>query len=181
MLKRRLRRRCVIAILQLIDQLHDLLTQGIDVPFSSYRLVRARDIEHLLERMRINVPSSIRESERTITERDRIIAEAQAEAERIVHEARQRASELLSERSLVTTAQAESDRIVEEGKEIARRRAEEADQYAAKVLQGLSSQLLHLNQQVENGLDLLGRRHRNAPKRPPEQPEERSQQPPQEA
>lgn len=174
MLKRRLRRRCVIAILQLIDQLHDLLTQGIDVPFSSYRLVRARDIEHLLERMRINVPSSIRESERTISERDRIIAEAQAEAERIVQDARRRATEMLSERSLVTAAQTEADRIVDEGKEIARRRAEEADQYAAQVLQGLSSQLLHLNQQVENGLDLLGGRQRSAAKRSAEQPEGRA-------
>lgn len=152
----------------MIDQLHDLLTQGTDVPFSSYRLVRARDIEHLLERMRINVPSSIRESERTISERDRIIADAQAEAERIVHEARQRAMELLSERSLVTTAQAEADRIIEEGKEIARRRAEEADEYAAQVLQGLSNQLMHLNQQVVNGLDLLGGRARGGSK-PPDQ------------
>ena len=54
--------------------------------------------------MRINVPSSIRESERTVAERDRIIAAANTEAERIVQQARQDAIDILSERSLVTTA-----------------------------------------------------------------------------
>ncbi len=89
--------------------------------------MRARDVEQLLERMRITVPSSIRESERTLAERDRIMNEARLEA----------------------------DRIIMEGKEIARRRTEEADTYAVQVLQDLSQQLRTLMQQVANGIDLM--------------------------
>ena len=37
--------------------------------------------------MRITVPSSIRESERTLAERDRILAEAKAAADEIVEDA----------------------------------------------------------------------------------------------
>lgn len=117
--------------------------------------MRARDAEQLLERMRITVPSSIRESERTLAERDRIMNEARAEADRIIQQARQQAMEMLSEKSLLATAQAESDRVVAEAKEIARRRAEEADTYAVQVLQDLSERLQGIQQQVINGIELM--------------------------
>jgi len=126
-----------------------------EIPFTTYRLVRGRDVEHLLERMRINVPSSIRESERTLSERDHIMAEARAEAERIILEARQQANEMVSERSLVASAQIEAERIVEEGKTVARQRTEEADTYAVQVLQELAEKLQAMHQQVQNGLELL--------------------------
>jgi hypothetical protein len=139
----------------LIDQLQVLISQGTPIPFTSYRLVRASDVELLLGRMRITVPSSIRESERTLAERDRIMNEARAEADRIIQQARQQAMEMLSEKSLIATAQAEADRIILEGKEIARRRTEEADTYAVQVLQDLSQRLQAISQQVGNGIELM--------------------------
>jgi hypothetical protein len=139
----------------LIDQLQVLISQGTPIPFTAYRLVRANDVELLLERMRITVPSSIRESERTLAERDRIMNEARAEADRIIQQARQQAMEMLSEKSLIATAQAEADRIILEGKEIARRRTEEADTYAVQVLQDLSQRLQAISQQVGNGIELM--------------------------
>jgi hypothetical protein len=154
----------------LIDQLHVLISQGTQIPFSAYRLVRARDVEQLLERMRITVPSSIRESERTLAERDRIMNEARAEAERIIQQARQQAMEMLSEKALIATAQAEADRIILEGKDIARRRTEEADTYAVQVLQDLAQRLQALTQQVNNGIELM-QDGQKLPTEAPEQPE----------
>ena len=132
--------------------------------------MRARDVEQLLERMRITVPSSIRESERTLAERDRIMNEARAEADRIIQQARQQAMEMLSEKSLIATAQVEADRIIGEGKEIARRRTEEADTYAVQVLQDLSQRLQTLLQQVGNGIELM-QEGQKPPAEPPERPE----------
>ncbi len=132
-----------------------MLSQGWQVPFTPYRMVRAREIEQLVERMRINVPSSIRESERTLQERDRIMAEARAEADRVIQQAKQQAMEMLSERSLVATAQSEAERIIAESREIARRRTEEADFYAVQVLQDLAHRLQTMMQQVDNGIQLM--------------------------
>jgi hypothetical protein len=151
----------------LIDQLQVLISQGTSVPFTVYRLVRARDVEQLLERMRITVPSSIRDSERTLAERDRIMNEARAEADRIIQQARQQAMEMLSEKSLIATAQAEADRVILEGKDIARRRTEEADTYAVQVLQDLAQRLQSITQQVNNGIELM----QDGQRLPAEQPE----------
>jgi vacuolar-type H+-ATPase subunit H len=101
------------------------------------------------------VPSSIRDSERTLAERDRILADARTEATRTVAEAKQQAMEIVSQQALVVTARQEADRIVAEGKRLARQRAEEADRYAVDVLRELSQRLQGILQQVNNGIDVM--------------------------
>jgi hypothetical protein len=73
--------------------------------------------------------------------------------------------EMLSERSLVATAQAEAERIVAESRVIAQRRAEEADTYTIQVLQDLAQRLHSMLQQVENGIQIMqeGRSPRPGP------------------
>ncbi|MBV7328886.1 hypothetical protein KFU94_11610 [Chloroflexi bacterium TSY] len=144
-----------MAILQLVDQLSDMLNQGKDVPLSRYRMVDAVQFGQLLERMRINVPSSIRESERTLAERDKILAAAHTEAQRIIHEAELRAHTLLSEESFVKMARQEAERIIAEAQAIAQQRSVEADDYAKQVLADLSEKLKTITQQVDNGIQLI--------------------------
>jgi cell division septum initiation protein DivIVA len=149
------RRRCTIAILQLVDQLIDMVRNSPSIPLTPYRLIRGRELEQMIERMRINVPSSIRESERMLAERDRILADAQAEAQRIVKEARQQAIHLVSERAVVAQAQHTAERIEREARAAAQRRSGEADQYAVQVLAALADHLRETLSQVENGIQVM--------------------------
>jgi vacuolar-type H+-ATPase subunit H len=144
-----------MAILQLIDQLVDSLSRGVHIPLTSYIVIDANEFMQLLERMRINVPSSIMEGERTLAERDRILDSAQREAEQLVAQARQRANELLSDQAIVVAARQEAERLIEDAGAIGRRRAEEADQYAIKVLEDLAQKLQTINRQVDNGVQMM--------------------------
>jgi len=105
--------------------------------------------------MRINVPSSIMESERTLAERDRILADAHAEYDRIIQQARQKAMEILRDDAIVIAAHQEAGRIVEDSQVAAQRRAEEADRYAIQVLEDLAQKLQVLTKQVDNGVQLM--------------------------
>ena len=144
-----------MAILQLVDQMTDLLNEGREVPLSRYRMVDSEEFSQMLERMRISVPSSIRESERTLVERDNILARARAEADQIVQEARDVAAEMLGENSLVVMARQEAHRIIDDGQEVARQRTSEADSYATQVLQDLHERLASISGQVENGIAIM--------------------------
>ena len=144
-----------MAILQIIDQLDALLESSRRVPMSSMRMVEYSQFKKMLELLRVNVPSSIMESERTLQERDRILAAGEAEAARIVEQARRRASDLLSNDTLAVTARQEADRIVENAHDLARQRRDEADRYATRVLEELAEKLGVITKQVDNGLDLL--------------------------
>lgn len=144
-----------MAILQLIDQLADALNRGRPIPLSSLRVIDANEFAQLIERMRISVPSSIMESERTLAQRDHILAEAQAEAERMIQQAKQRAMEIISQDALMQTAHKEADRILDESRSAAQRRAAEADRYAVQVLEDLAQKLQVTMKQVDNGIQLM--------------------------
>lgn len=144
-----------MAILQLVDQMSELLSEGREVPLSRYRMVDAEEFSQMLERMRISVPSSIRESERTLIERDNILAQARAEADKIIQDASDLAANMLSDNSLVVLAHQEAQRIIEDGHEVAHQRTGEADVYATQVLQDLHEKLLMISGQVENGVAVM--------------------------
>jgi vacuolar-type H+-ATPase subunit H len=132
-----------------------VLERGRPIPFSSLRVIDANEFAHLIERMRISVPSSIMESERTLAERDHILAEAHTEAERIIQQAKQRAMEIVHQDQIVVTARNEAERILQESRRAAQRRAQEADRYAVDVLGDLAQKLQVMTKQVDNGIQVM--------------------------
>lgn len=150
--------------MQLIDQLEEKVRLGRQIPFTTQRVVDAAEFGQLLERLRITVPSSVMESERMLKERDRILADAHAEAEQMLQQAKQRAREILSENSIIALAREEAERIMQNAEGVARKRTDEADQYASRVLEDLSAKLQLITKQVDNGLQIMrGRQPANNP------------------
>jgi cell division septum initiation protein DivIVA len=141
--------------LQVIDQLDALLESSRRVPLSSLRMVDYNAARQVIERLRVNVPSSIIESERMLQERDRILEAAEAEAVRMVEQAKRHAQEILSNDALVSAARQEAERIIMDSQRAAQQRRDEADRYAARVLEELAEKLGIISKQVENGLELL--------------------------
>lgn len=139
----------------MIDQLADTLNRSRPIPLSTLRVIDSNEFAQLIERMRINVPSSIMESERTLAQRDHILAEAHAEAERIVQRAKQQAMEIISQDAVMQTARDEAERILGESRAAAHRRAAEADRYAVQVLEDLAQKLQITTKQVDNGIQLM--------------------------
>jgi hypothetical protein len=132
-----------------------LLENSRRMPMSSLRMVDYAQFKQALERLRVNVPSSIMESERTLQERDRILEAAETEAERVMEQARRRANDLLSNDALMAAARQEAERVIANAQELAKARRDEADRYAARVLEELAEKLRIVTKQVDNGLDLL--------------------------
>ena len=139
----------------MIDHLEAVLQRGKPVPLSSLRLIDTNEFAQLIERMRISVPSSIMESERTLAERDHILAEARTEAERIIQQAKQRAMEIVHQDEIVATARNEAERILQESRLASHRRAQEADRYAVDVLSDLAQKLQVITKQVDNGIQMM--------------------------
>ncbi len=131
------------------------MADGRPVPLSSHRIINADEFGQALERLRINVPSSIRESERMLAERDAILSEARTEAEQIIEQASQQARGMLTDNALVVAAQREAERILDESRLVGQQRIDEADYYATSVLQDLAAKLGVITQQVDNGIRML--------------------------
>lgn len=139
-------------ILQLVDQLEQVLNQGWRIPLTASLIVNEEECLRLIDQMRISVPSAIKESQRMIAERDRILAEAQAQADAILAQAQHDAAEMVNQHFIVAEARREAQRIVDLGHEEAMRLVHDAEEYALNVLQELVEQLTGSLQQAQNGI-----------------------------
>lgn len=142
-------------ILQLVDQLEKVLNSGWRVPLTSSLMVNEEECLRLIDQMRISVPSAIKESERMIAERDRILSEAHAHADEILAQAREQAMDMIRQDRVTIEAQAEAQRIIELGRAEAMRMIQEAEDYALSVLQELTEKLANVQSQAENGIQAI--------------------------
>ena len=78
-------------IQHLVDSLEQALNESTRVPLSAYLLVHEEKVYSLLDQMRVAVPEEIKRANRVEAEKDRILAQAKEEAERIRELARQEA------------------------------------------------------------------------------------------
>jgi len=105
--------------------------------------------------MRVAIPEEIKQARRVNQERDRIVAQAQAEAERIVSMAQQQASFLMQDHEIIRQAEEKAQRIINEASLKAQEMQEEADAYALTILSGLEEELDRLLGQTRNGIRKL--------------------------
>jgi len=93
-----------IDVLYLLDRLEEVLSAGQHVPLTSRTLIDEQECLELLDQIRVTLPEEIKQARRVAQERDRLLAEARAEAERIIQRAENEAGDLLTEHGLVRAA-----------------------------------------------------------------------------
>ncbi|HET9016387.1 MAG TPA: hypothetical protein VFN57_12380 [Thermomicrobiaceae bacterium] len=128
-----------IDILLLIDRLEDLVTNGMRVPLSSRVMVEEDEVLALLDQLRVALPQELKQARRVVQERQKIITDAQSEAEKILVVAKERAEYLMNDQGLVNEAKVRSEEILRQAKESAKRTLGEVDVYALQMLTQLES------------------------------------------
>lgn len=139
-------------IQHLVDRLEQILNESSRVPFSAYLLVQEERIFGLVDQLRVAVPEEIKRANRIEAEKDRILAQAKEEAERIRELARQEAAELVKRDAIISAAQQRSENILERARRDADALRQDADVYVVEVLTKLEEDLLRSLNVVRNGL-----------------------------
>src|SRR5947209_11005645 len=94
-----------VDILYLLDQLEEVLGGGSSVPFTSRTLVDEQEILDILDQIRVSIPDELKAAKRLTQERDQVVADAHAEADRILRDAEAAAMERVADHNLVRTAE----------------------------------------------------------------------------
>lgn len=149
-------------IYHLIDRLERLLNESWRMPLSVYLVINEDDFLDVIDQMRTAIPQEIKEGEKLQRERDRLIAQAEEEAERIVQLAREEATKALEDHELSSAAEQRANTIIERANRDAEILKAGADEYAREVLHSLNDQLDSLDEQIDfllttvrNGLETL--------------------------
>ena len=140
-------------ILHLIDQLEALLNEGSHPPLMGKRvLIDEQRAWEVIDQMRVSIPDEVKKAKRINQERDRIIAQANEEATRIVELGRDEVQQLASETEIAKQAQARAQTIVERAQREADALKADADDYTIQVLSKLEEDLAKALSIVRNGL-----------------------------
>jgi hypothetical protein len=141
-----------VDILYLVDRLEELVGVGKRVPFSGRVMVEEDQFLDLVDQLRDAVPGEIKKAERVVKERERIIAEAQDEANRIIEVARKRAEYLVSEEGIFNEAKQQSEEILRVADERRRRAKGEIDVYAMQQFNHIEEALREATEIIDNAV-----------------------------
>ncbi len=142
-------------ILHLIDRLEELFNESRAVPLTRNVLVDEDKMLDIIDQMRITIPEEVKKAQQLLAQRDRILAQAQEEANRTVEIARQRANDLIERDAIVLEAKHRAEQIIQQAHADAEAIRHEADEYVLGVLQRLREELERLLVQVRNGIRTL--------------------------
>jgi uncharacterized Zn finger protein len=139
-------------IQHLVDRLEDLIDEGKHMPFSKYTLIDEERALELIDQMRISIPEEIEKAARVLAQRDRILAQANEEAARLVQLARERGDQMVDREALVQAAQSRAANIIEAARQEAEGITEDADRYVLDTLSDLEQQLVKVLTIIRNGI-----------------------------
>ncbi|HZJ82367.1 MAG TPA: ATPase [Clostridia bacterium] len=129
-------------ILSLLDVLEDELAIGTSIPFTKRTLVNRDKCLDIIKDIRLNMPEEIKQAEWLKMERQKILIEAQDEAETIIKEAEHTVESLIDEDEITQGAYQQARDIMESCQDSAKEIRLGSREYADELLGEVESFLI---------------------------------------
>ncbi|MDD5468208.1 MAG: hypothetical protein PHS96_10405 [Anaerolineales bacterium] len=146
-------------IMHLIDRLEEILNQSRSLWLTHNVIVDEDKILDLIDQMRVAIPEEVKKAQQLIAQRDRLLAQAQEEANRTLAIAREKSEQLLERDATVQAAQARAEQILDQARADTDQTRKEADDYVVETLRVLELELERYLTQVRNGILTLQNEH----------------------
>jgi regulator of protease activity HflC (stomatin/prohibitin superfamily) len=118
-------------------------------------MVNEDEAMEMIDQIRFNLPDEIKQANWTVSEQQRIITEAHAEAARIMSRANERAEETSSDHEVLRRAERQATQLVKEAQAKSDRIVQEAESYALEQLKQLEAHLGRTLATVRRGVEAL--------------------------
>ncbi|MGN0301723.1 MAG: ATPase [Anaerotardibacter sp.] len=138
-------------MLALIDELSAYIEDA-KPPFAKNNLkqIDPNICFEILDEMRASYPQEIAQARQIIRERQALLDEAEAQASRLIEDARSQAITIASEQEIVRISQSQAESIMAEAREMERQTRAGAEDYADEVFN-------HLEQSLDTALNSIKR------------------------
>ena len=135
----------------LIDELQAIIDRGSRMPFGDKLVLDGAAVRDLIEEMRRVIPDEARLGQRIASERDRILADARAQARRILDDAQAQVDKRLEDHAILQAARRRAQEIEAGGQQRADKLVADADVYVAGQLRTLEARLHRILREVQAG------------------------------
>lgn len=121
-------------ILSILETLEDVVERSISVPFSGRCLIDKEEVLEIIKEIRLKLPDDIKQAKWVKEERQKILMEAQKEANSIVKDAENRISSLIDEHEITKKAYERADEIISNAQQNAKEIRLGTREYADNIL-----------------------------------------------
>lgn len=142
-------------ILHLVDRLEEVLNQSRPLWFTKSVIVDEDRILDIIDQMRVAIPDEVKKAQQLLAQRDRLLAQAQEEANRTIAIAREKSEQLVERDAIVQAAQVRAEQIINQSRTSIEDTRKEADNYVIETLTTLEIELDRYLNQVRNGIRTL--------------------------
>ena len=142
-------------ILHLVDRLEELFNNSRPVWFTRNVIVDEDAMLAIIDQMRVSIPEEIKKAQQLLNQRDRILAQAQEEANRTLAIAREKSDQLVERDAIVQAAQSRAEEIINQARADIVNSRQDADEYVIETLRKLEMEMERTLGQVRNGIRLL--------------------------
>lgn len=142
-------------VLRLIDELEDIVDSASSIPLSHKVLVDKQEIMEILKEIRVQLPDEIKQAKWIKDERQKILIDAQKEADTMLEEANKHICSLVEKDEITKIATNKAEEIIAQAKNDAKEMRIGARQYADELLENVEGSLINLVETVRKNRDEL--------------------------
>jgi len=135
--------------LELLQELEDIIDKGASVPFSGRCILERDELLDVLQELQLKLPEDLKQAKWIKEERQRILQEAQAEADEIIKTVEKKAVSMVDENEITKQAIAQGKQIVERAMAEKAQIVESAYNYADALLETVEKVLLGNMKEME--------------------------------
>ena len=137
-------------IFTLLETLEDILENSKGLPFTNKTMVDKEELLEIIKEIRIKLPDELKQAKWVKEERQRILEEAQKEADDVVKEAENRIIAMIDEHEITRKAYEKKVEIIETANEMSREISKGTKEYADSVLAGIEVALQDAMKVIQN-------------------------------
>lgn len=144
-------------VLKLLEELEDLIDESSSIPFGNKVLLDKKEALEIIKEVRIQLPDEIKQAEWINRERQRLLLEAQHEADSIIENAKSYVQEKVEASEIIKEAKKHADEIILDAQKLSKDIRLGANEYADDLLKGVQDNLEKLISTVSQNRVELGR------------------------
>lgn len=140
-------------IFTLLETLEDILENSKTVPFTEKSIIEKDQLLDIIKEIRLKLPDELKQAKWIKEERERIIKEAQKDADDIVKEAENRIISMIDEHEITKKAYDKKTEIIADANEMYREITQGTNDYVDGILANIENNMLELGKSL-NGVEM---------------------------
>lgn len=141
--------------LELLDELEEVIAQGASVPFSGRCILERDELMDIVQDLKLKLPDDLKQAKWIKEDRQRILNEAQTEADDIIKAANEKGISMINEHEITQQAMEQARQIIDKAKAEAKEIIDSSYNYADRLLETVEKVSVSSMKELEQCISIV--------------------------